>query len=190
MIDPDTPSKLLVTTRIRGLVEGAAEVSIGSLSEAEALDLLAATAGIKREVLEEDQAECGRAVQVVNMCGRLALTVTIAGGMVSASGGLIDEDFVELLQEEGLGGEEDDEEESEMSVEDRVIKSSLTMIEKKKNSGMIHAIFDFFAVFPEDTPVPTAVFVVLAPCLTGGAASSKKGIMLLKKGLTTLLDCE
>ena len=45
VIDPDTPSKVLCTTRIRGLVKGATEVDVGSLSEAEALDLLTATAG-------------------------------------------------------------------------------------------------------------------------------------------------
>ena len=84
VIDPDTPSKLLITTRIRGLVKGAAEVDVGSLSESEALDLLAATAGIDAESWEEEEGAPGRglALEVVNMCGRLALTVAIAGGGV------------------------------------------------------------------------------------------------------------
>ena len=101
MIDPDTPSKLLVTTRIRGLVKGAAEVDVGSLSEAEALDLLVATAGI--DLASQDEAARGLAVEVVNLCGRLALTVAIAGGMVAEYGGSVDEAFVNVLRDEGIG---------------------------------------------------------------------------------------
>ena len=80
-----------------------------------------------------------------------------------------------------------------MTVEDRVIHSSLTMIEKggkKKNSELIRTIFDFFAVFPEDVMVPIGVFVALAPLLTGGGTPSKKGNMQLKTCLTTLVNCE
>ena len=138
MIDPDTSSKLLITTRIRGLVKGAAEVDVGSLSEAEALDLLMATAGINIDdgplngPLSVEAR--GLATEVVNLCGRLALTVAIAGGMVCASGSAIDQEFVEVSREEGLR-EEEDEEGSDVTVEERVIKSSLTMIAKGGAGG-------------------------------------------------------
>ena len=90
MIDPDTPSKLLVTTRIRGLVKGAAEVDVGTLSEGEALELLAATAGIEMDSLEADEEARRLALQAVTMSGSLALTVSIMGGMVSEYGGIVD----------------------------------------------------------------------------------------------------
>ena len=45
--DEATNSKVLISTRICGLVEGALEVGVGSLSEEEAVSLLAATAEIE-----------------------------------------------------------------------------------------------------------------------------------------------
>ena len=46
VIDADTPSKLMVTTRIRGLIKGGREVAIGTLSKADALRLLAGHGGM------------------------------------------------------------------------------------------------------------------------------------------------
>ena len=77
MIDLDTSSKLMVTTRIRGLIKGGSEVAIGILSQVDALKLLAATA----EVDEYEPTEGGdgdqylMACEVVELCSCLALTV-------------------------------------------------------------------------------------------------------------------
>lgn len=190
VIDPDTPSKLLVTTRIRGLVKGAAEVDVGSLSESEALDLLAATAGIDSESWEEEEGARGLALEVVNMCGRLALTVAIAGGMCVEAGGEVDCLLVETLREEGLQ-HQDDEGGEGMTVEDRVIRSSLTMISKggkKKNSAMTLSIFNLFAAFPEDVAVPFDVFAALSKLITGTEEGSKKSMLQLRSSITTLLN--
>ena len=80
MIDPHTPSKLMVTTRIRGLIKGGSEVAIGTLSQRDALQLLAATAEVEEyvqpeegEAEEDDQYQL--ACEVVGLCGSLALTV-------------------------------------------------------------------------------------------------------------------
>ena len=73
MIDPDTSSKLMVTTRIRGLIKGGSEVAIGTLSQVDALKLLAATAEV--DEYEEGHAEYHMACEVVELCGCLALTV-------------------------------------------------------------------------------------------------------------------
>ena len=82
MIDPHTPSKLMVTTRIRGLIKGGSEVAIGTLSQNDALKLLAATAEADEYIPpEEGEAEGNdqypMACEVVELCGRLALTVFI-----------------------------------------------------------------------------------------------------------------
>ena len=71
---------------------------MGVLSEGEAVDLLAATAGIAEGAALSSESEGARAREVVNLCGRLALTVSIAGGMISASGGSIDEEFMHLVR--------------------------------------------------------------------------------------------
>ena len=75
IIDQDTASKLLVTTRIRGIVKGAAEVDVGTLSDKEALELLCATAGIEVEELNEDEEARALVQEVVTRTGKLTLTV-------------------------------------------------------------------------------------------------------------------
>ena len=82
VIDPDTSSKLMVTTRIRGLIKGGSEVAIGTLSQRDALKLLAATAEVDEYLApEEGKAEKDdqyhMACEVVKLCGFLALTVFI-----------------------------------------------------------------------------------------------------------------
>ena len=67
------------------------------------------------------------------MCGRLALTVAIAGGMISEFGGEIDEGFVSMLREQGLQDQEHEDNENGgdgRTVEERVIRSGLAMISK------------------------------------------------------------
>ena len=72
----------MVTTRIRGLIKGGSEVVIETLSQVDALKLLAATA----EVDDYDPLEKGdtdahnqyrMACEIVKLCGCLALTVFI-----------------------------------------------------------------------------------------------------------------
>ena len=82
MIDPDTSSKLMVTTRIRGLIQGGSEVAIGTLSQRDALNLLAAVAEVEeyappKEGEAESDAQYRMACDVVELCGCLALTVLI-----------------------------------------------------------------------------------------------------------------
>ena len=82
VIDPDTASKLMVTTRVRGLIKGVSEVAVGTLSQVDALKLLAAASEVgeyappeKGEAEGNDQYPM--ACEVVELCGRLALTVFV-----------------------------------------------------------------------------------------------------------------
>ena len=109
-------------------------------------------------------------------------------------GGSVDESFVEMLREEGLTSQiEENEEGDGMTVEDRVIHSSLAMIgqnpKTKKNSEMILNLFREFAVFPEDVPVPLEVFTALTETVAGCKAS-KKATMQIRASLKTLLNCK
>ena len=92
-IDPETDSRLLVTTRIRGLLNNSAEVELGVLPRDEALELLQGYADIK--LLKGDERQ--RAIEIVELSGRLPLTLAIAGGMLLASGSIISEEFVEMM---------------------------------------------------------------------------------------------
>ena len=78
-----------MTTRQCELVPNFTEVECGLLSEEEAMKLLLEQARLSKEP--------PLAQEVLKLCGRLALTVSIAGGMVRAYGGCVDEDLLELL---------------------------------------------------------------------------------------------
>ena len=73
----------MVTTRIRGLIKGGREVAIGTLSQRDALQLLAATAEVEEfpppeEGAAEEDDQYRLACEVVGLCGYLALTISIA----------------------------------------------------------------------------------------------------------------
>ena len=61
-------------------------------------------------------------------------------------------ELLDLMQEEGLCAQEDLDK-SGMTLENRIITSSLNMI-KGKHKDLVERVFLFFAVFPEDVPIP------------------------------------
>lgn len=71
---------VLVTSRERlGALDGAAQLGLSLLDEAEALRLLARIVGDERVLAELDQAE-----EIVRLCGRLPLALRIAGARLAA----------------------------------------------------------------------------------------------------------
>jgi hypothetical protein len=64
-------SRLLVTTRIRGLLKNASEVDVGVLNPAESLKLLILSAELAEEDVEEGTEEHRVASEIVDLCGRL-----------------------------------------------------------------------------------------------------------------------
>ena len=83
-IDRKTNSKLLITSRIRGLHADAKEVQLSLLTAPEAVAMLTSVAGL----------DCGSEVGVstevmklVALSGRLPLTVGVIGGMLRDCGG-------------------------------------------------------------------------------------------------------
>ena len=83
--DDDNGSRLVITTRIRKFLKSTVEVEVGVLSQGESLDMLLAYADV--ESLESSTQENSRAQDIVELCGRLPLTLAIAGGIVASSGG-------------------------------------------------------------------------------------------------------
>ena len=67
VIDNTTESKLLVSTRIVGLLKNSSEVKLALMTNEEAIDLLAHGAGLDFEEVPHAVAE------VVALCGRLPL---------------------------------------------------------------------------------------------------------------------
>ena len=75
-IDTSTASKVLITTRIKGL-GGASQLELGLPSEEDSVKLLLSSAGLAD--LSPAPAE---AAEVVHVCGRLPLAVDLAGKMI------------------------------------------------------------------------------------------------------------
>ena len=98
-IDGDTASRLLVTTRIRGLLKNAGEIAVGVLPPEAALTLLIASAEMTRDDIENDSDELRIATDIVELCGRLPLTLAVAGGMVADCGMGFCDDIVDAMKE-------------------------------------------------------------------------------------------
>ena len=114
--------------------------------------------------MDRDGGEYRIAQEIVNLCGRLPLTLAIAGGMVADNPDGLTDEVVEMMKADRMRAE-DDEGESGMSLEERIIETSLKMI-KGKNRDLVLKIFKFFAVFAEDVPVPAGFFNVFASVLS------------------------
>jgi hypothetical protein len=80
VIDSSTSSKLLVSTRISGLLKSSIEIQLALMTNVEAIDLLAHGAGL-------DSGELPAAMlEVVGLCGRLPLCLNIASGIIADHG--------------------------------------------------------------------------------------------------------
>ena len=182
IIDGDNASRLLVTTRIRSLLKNSSEVDVGLLSAANAYSLLVSSADMAEEDLDKESDEYQIAVEIVELCGRLPLALAIAGGTVSDSSMGFSQDILDVMKESP-----DLEDEEGLSLENRVITSSLTMI-KGKNKTLAEKSFYFFAVFPEDVPIPAAFFDKMVPLLNeDDKASEQMARVKMRAAITTLL---
>jgi hypothetical protein len=159
-IDPSTSSRLLVSTRIRGLLWNSTEVELGVLPADEALVLLLASAGIPGGVNSFSSDKRRGVVEVVELCGRLPLTLAITGSMIGPdfTAGIL-EAIMEVRDNNAEGARAF----GGLTLEERVISTSLNMI-KGKNKARV---FKFFAVFPEHVAVPAGFFNALTPLILG-----------------------
>ena len=163
----------VVTTRIQSLISSATEVPLALLSADDAAKMLLTTAGVRavppysEEVLAAAQA-----------CGRLPLTLAIAGGILDEIFfGEVTAEFVALLQEdhsqvlrEGQFGDE------HVQLEDSLIALSLKGYVGAEREQVV-SLFRLFGIFPEDVAVPLELFDRLAtttPALFGMEEGSKR----------------
>ena len=142
----------------------------------------------KEEVLAalRPHAATGR-VEWTHQVGRLPGGL---GGMLQDQfGGVADETFVAVLTEDhGEALREGEFGDEMVSVEDRLITSSLKGYVGAERR-QVKALFQLFACFPEDVPVPTALFDRLAmasPPLFGMEAGTKRPHLRVRSWLTGL----
>jgi hypothetical protein len=175
-IDDATPSRILVTSRIRGLVQDCAEVSLDLLTADEATDLLLRGGGIDSTTAADRDA----AVVVAELCGKLPLYVGIIAGIVRLYEGDASwqEEVVAMLKTDRMGLIN---EESDSTVE-RVVESSLKMLSDENAKQ----IFMSLGLAPEDVPVPLAAVQLL--CKADPYNTSPNSPLKIRTGIKKLLD--
>lgn len=150
-----TNSKVLISSRIRNVLEGGEIIDVLVPSKSNAVKMLLSTAGMDVGALQ-DRDEIG---QIVDLCKRLPLTIGVAGKLIRQlmnGATVVDasdwEDVLALLEEELV--------DSDSSIEESVIRASLKAIPAKIRPKVTQ-LFHGFALAPEDTQVPLAIMGML-----------------------------
>lgn len=170
-------SSVVVTTRMRSLLEGATEVQCGVLSLEASLELMLRAGGCDEQLLEKPPPA---ATEAVELCGRLPLALGIAGGIIEELGSTWQTELVPLLRD-GLGGEAD-------SVEQRVVTASLRVVPEAMRAG-VEELFTLFAIFAEDAVVPDTAIDAVAPLMkaVGAAGAGAKQKRQVRQWLQQLI---
>ena len=93
-IDTNTASRLLITTRIKGLLPEAAEVELALLGLQESVELLA---GVAELDVTSIPPEC---LEIAQLCGRLPLCLSIVGKMIKNFGDGWTEEVPSLIKDD------------------------------------------------------------------------------------------
>jgi hypothetical protein len=161
-IDDNTNSTVLISSRVRGVLEGGKIVDIGLPSDADAIQILLNEAGFQTTP-EHAPPE---AAEVVKFCNNLPLAIGIAGGLLKNMS--LGDDWsgvVAVLREEfGEGGQA-------RSMENSVIRTSLKGVKGSQQEEVVQ-LFLSFALVPEDTMCPLDVIGMLFSA-AGAAFGSK-----------------
>jgi hypothetical protein len=139
VIDSSTPSKLLISTRISGLLRSSIELQLALMTNEEAIDLLAHGAGLDTEELPAAMLE------VVGLCGRLPLCLNIASAIIADHGEHWEEEvlpemrkgFLQLTAGDNSDGTK------ELTVQDSIIVAGLASIVGKDSDRIKQLFFGY-----------------------------------------------
>ena len=188
-IDDSTTStsRLLVSTRIRGLLQGAEEISLNLLTPEEAVNLLRRTANVT--VGDTDTAAQAALRKLAELCGFLPLFIQVCAGMLSDYGGSEDwqTELVEALQQDRLGTMEEDAD----GIAERVVGTSVSTLDDTAKK-----LFAVMGLCPEDVPVPLVALQVLwssagsTEAAPGNGKGKGKGAAtrILRRSITRMSD--
>ena len=152
-IDHTTNSKVLISSRVRDVLEGGQIIDVVMPSKMDAVEMLLSTADMDVDALKA-RAEVEH---IAELCKRLPLTIGVAGKLIRqlAHGSTMSEagdwtDVVALLEEEL------NDPDGSMSIEESVIRASIKAIPKKSRKQCTQ-LFISFGLIPEDTLVPLSM---------------------------------
>eukprot|EP01052_Picozoa_sp_SAG31_P023688 SAG31_NODE_1969_length_6771_cov_17.211331_7_plen_1242_part_01 len=181
-IDENTASKVLISSRVRGLLIGSEIVDIGVPTESEAIEMLLSAAGQHTAAPVPAEARA-----VVQFCNYLPLAIGMAGKLAQEIG--LEGDWrgvVALLEEEFR------ESGQARSMEERVIRTSLNAIKGPQREKIVRTLHAF-SVVPEDTRVPLEVMRMLYRAENDvadadGALHQPPTMLSMRRWLKVLLD--
>ena len=147
-IDPESQSRIMISTRVRGILTDAAAGEVGVPSEEEAINILMAAADMTDSPIPTAASE------ICRICGRLPLALGMAGKLIKALE--LDGDWTDvsaILMDELSEG---------MSSEQRVIRASLAGLNcSSKDKEGVTNLFKLFGLVPEDTVCPLSCLCVM-----------------------------
>ena len=142
-IDDATQSKLLVSSRVKGVLEGGSIVDLNLPSDYDAQKMLLNEAGLDADPSDAPP----EAAEVTKFCNNLPLAVGMAGRLLKTMSLSIDDDWsgvVAVLKSEfGEGGQA-------RSMENSIIRTSLKSVRGSQHDEVVQ-LFHAFALVPEDT---------------------------------------
>ena len=178
-VDVSAGSKVLISTRMKGLLAGGHQVEVGLPSVADSVRMLLAVAGV-------DAGEPTGVREVVGLCGRLPLALGIAGRL-AASLGLVGtetqdwSDMIGVLKEELR--------ESDGGAEEGMIRASLRGLKgSAQEQASVKALLNLFALVPEDTHAPLGMLLLMFKATSLTHDSEGTTIMHIRKWLRILLN--
>jgi hypothetical protein len=187
-VDPNSASKLLVTTRIRGLIAGCEEVSLNLLSPGESVDLLLRTAQVEDAGEAPHSAVRAAALEIAALCGNLPLYLCICAGVIFGYNGEPDwqTELVAMLKDDRLGVIHDGSM-IQNGVGGRTVEllldTSLSMVDKQTTLA-----FMALGICPEDALVKLPVARLICGADADVVAKGKASTISVRGWMQTLLD--
>ena len=177
-IDSNTPSKILVSSRVKEVVEGGQLFNLELPTIEAATTMLLQTAG---HTVAPGSQPPKEAAAVAKFCNRLPLMIGIAGKLIQNIAGDGGDDtswdgIIELLKDEL-----DDSEESN-SVEQSVIRASLQSIAPNRREEAAQ-LLSAFALVPEDAVCPLGVLEMIYQAAAQVKTPSRQRLRVLLKTL-------
>eukprot|EP01052_Picozoa_sp_SAG31_P006593 SAG31_NODE_304_length_18019_cov_10.386440_8_plen_750_part_00 len=175
--DADVGSKVLISTRIKALLDGAHQVEVGLPSLSDSARMLLVAAGA-----EDSSCRPAGVSEIVDMCGQLPLALGIAGRLAASLDMVGTDDWSgmigvlkEELRQSHSGG-----------VEEVMIRASLRGLKgSESEQSNVKSLLLLFALVPEDTFCPLEVLLMMFNAVHTDAGAT---LMHIRKWLKILIN--
>ena len=176
-VDVDAGSKVLISTRMRALLNGGHQVEVGLPSPPDSARML-----LRAADADSSSAQPAGVSEIVDLCGRLPLALGIAGRLAASLGlvGTADwSDMIGVLKEELRESHSGGAEEGMIRASLRGLKGSAT------EQANVKSLLLLFALVPEDTHCPLDVLLLMFNAVHTDVGAT---LMHIRKWLRVLIN--